>query len=125
MADQFSFQVSKVFHEKLCSLKVWLPLPNPFSAEATIGNLLLKERQESPLHIHGAGKMIFFLLSTDKQAKKIAELGVGKTFCNRTVWTRSRRGDTNVRLERIFTLEFNPTSRFIGLWCQYLLIIGR
>jgi len=112
MADQFFFQVSKVFHEKLCSLKVWLPLPNPFSVEATIGNLLLKERQESPLHIHGALKKLFSLLSTGKQAKKIAELVVGKTFFNRTVWTRSWRGGTNMRLERMFTLEFNPTSRF-------------
>lgn len=58
MVDQFSFQG---FHEKLCSLKVWLPLSNPFSVEATIGNLLWKERQESPLHIHGAVKKLFFV----------------------------------------------------------------
>ena len=65
---------------------------------------------------------LFSLLSTNKQAKKIAQLGVGKTFFNRTVWTWSRRGATNMRLER--TLEFNPISRFVGLWHQYLLIIG-
>ena len=65
---------------------------------------------------------LFSLLSTNKQAKKIAELGVGKTFFNRTVWTRSRRGVTKMRLER--TLKFNPISRFVGLWHQYLLIIG-
>lgn len=121
----FSFKFQKFFTKSCAFLEFGLVASaKPFLCGGDHRKFAFKGETGESFHIHGAVKKLFFLLSTDKQAKKIAELRVGKTFFNRTVWTRSRRGGTNMRLERIFTLEFNATSHFVGLWHQYLLVIG-